>query len=325
MIRQEIVREILSEYEARRRQNRQEQEARIAEACLRDGEIGRLREESAQLAFSTMREIMQGGGDARAAAEEMKRRGQAINGEIRRRLAALALPENQLEEWYRCPVCRDTGYVGEAPARLCECVEREVRRRALLRLTESGFLSQRFEDFNASFIPEEDGQRRQAMAIRDICQDYIEQYPDYPYRSIVLYGAGGLGKTFFLNCVYARAVEKGVPAMRVTAYRLLEAMRQRHLGMDAEGEDSFAAMTDAPLLLIDDLGTEPMLRNITVEYLFALLNERMTSGRHTVIATNLSPLQLQERYGERVMSRLMDKSNMVIQMKGKDLRRNGQR
>ena len=36
----------------------------------------------------------------------------------------------------------------------------------------------------------------------------------------------------------------------------------------------FTSLIDAPLLLIDDLGTEPMMRNITVEYLFTLLNER---------------------------------------------------
>ena len=42
-------------------------------------------------------------------------------------------------------------------------------------------------------------------------------------------------------------------------------------------------LIDAPLLLIDDLGSEPMMRNITVEYLFTLLNERIANKRHTVI------------------------------------------
>ena len=55
--------------------------------------------------------------------------------------------------------------------------------------------------------------------------------------------------------------------------------------------------------------------------LFTLLNERMATGRHTVIATNLSPVQLKERYGERVASRLLDRSKgLLIQLEGKDLR-----
>ena len=80
-------------------------------------------------------------------------------------------------------------------------------------------------------------------------------------------------------------------------------------------------LVEAPLLLIDDLGAEPMMQNITVEYLFMLLNERMTAKRHTVIATNLSPTQLQERYGERVMSRILDRSRGVaLMLTGKDVR-----
>ena len=43
----------------------------------------------------------------------------------------------------------------------------------------------------------------------------------------------------------------------------------RDRGEDAAGE-GFRSLLDAPLLLIDDLGTEPMMRNITVEYLFKM-------------------------------------------------------
>ena len=97
-------------------------------------------------------------------------------------------------------------------------------------------------------------------------------------------------------------------------------MRKQHVGSD-ELFDGFTSLLEAPLLLIDDLGTEPMMRNITVEYLFTLLNERMANKRHTVIATNLTPLQLQERYGERVASRLLDRSQTLpLLLRGKDLR-----
>jgi hypothetical protein len=66
---------------------------------------------------------------------------------------------------------------------------------------------------------------------------------------------------------------------------------------------------------------EPMLRNITVEYLFTLLNERCAAKLHTVVATNLSIIQIKERYGERVASRLLDTSKCVlIRLGGRDLR-----
>lgn len=322
MTRPEIVRELLSEYEKRRQENRSEQEARIADVCRRDPAIARLREESTQLAFSTMRQILSASGDAKNIAEAMKQRGLAINQEIRSRLGALGLPKDYLDERYQCAACQDTGYIGDAPARPCACLEARIRERMVQDMTQAGFSAQRFECFDEQFVPEEGGQRRQIMAVRDACRDYIEQYPHYPYRNLLLTGAGGLGKTFLLNCVYARALEKGVGALRVTAFRMLEAMRKRHMGADSEDDQDFNAMLETPLLFLDDLGTEPMLRNITVEYLFALLNERMAAERHTMIATNLTPLQLQERYGERVSSRLLDRTNCaVMQLKGKDLRR----
>ena len=134
---------------------------------------------------------------------------------------------------------------------------------------------------------------------------------------------GGLGKSFLLNCVYERVSSRGLPALRTTAYRMFDAMRKRHMGDDG-GADAFAALLEVPLLLVDDLGTEPLMRNITVEYLFLLLNERMEAGLSTMVTTNLTPAQIQERYGERVCSRLFDRlSALTIKLEGKDLRLHG--
>ena len=157
----------------------------------------------------------------------------------------------------------------------------------------------------------------QDPALVGMCEEYADGFPQTRFRNLLLTGAGGLGKTFLLNCIYARVMDRGLSAVRITAFRMFETMRQQHMG--AGEADGFDSLISAPLLLIDDLGTEPMMRNITVEYLFMLLNERIIAKRHTVIATNLSMEQLKERYGERVYSRLMDHS-AVIQLTGKDLR-----
>ena len=138
--------------------------------------------------------------------------------------------------------------------------------------------------------------------------------------NLLLYGPGGVGKTFLLNCVFARLLERGFSGVRITAYRMHETMRLKHIGAPEEAQ-GFEELIQTPILVIDDLGTEPMLRNITVEYLFTLLNERCAAGRATLIATNLSPAELKERYGERVASRLLDRSRCVtVRMAGADLR-----
>ena len=66
------------------------------------------------------------------------------------------------------------------------------------------------------------------------------------------------------------------------------------------------------------------MRNITVEYLFLLVNERKESGKFTMFTTNLNGERTQERYGERVFSRLFDRSDtLTMRLEGKDLRQYG--
>ena len=322
MTRSEHIQALLEEYARQRQANESELEARVAEICAEHPEIARLREESAGLALEAMRSILsqQTQEERQAVADRMKTRGRAIHGEILQRLKAAGLPEDALSMRYRCDRCRDTGYVGEAPARFCDCFEARLRLRQHEDGTMAGVDRQNFAAFDENRIPEADGQRAQLVLARKLCEQYADSFPDTRYRNILLTGAGGLGKTFLLNCVFERVVARGLSAVRVTAFRMFEAMRRQHVGNDPDF-DGFSALVEAPLLLIDDLGTEPMMRNITVEYLFTLLNERMAARRHTFIATNLTPAQLQERYGERVASRLLDKASCAaVQLKGRDLR-----
>jgi len=322
MTRAEHVKALLAEYAEQRSRNDREQQARLDAAVARRPEIGQLRAESAGLAIEAMRRIL-GEPDIekrRELADGMKSRGRAINARIRQLLTEAGMAPDALEPRYRCPVCRDTGYVGEAPARFCECFEQRLRLRQHEDGSMAGLGEQNFERFDATVAPEEGGQRDQLVKARNLCQRYADTYPDTEFRNLLLTGEGGLGKTFLLNCVFERVTSRGFSAVRITAFRMFEAMRQQHIGND-EKYDGFSNLIDAKLLLIDDLGTEPMMRNITIEYLFTLLNERVAAKRHTVIATNLTPAQLKERYGERVASRLLDRSLCAaVQLKGKDLR-----
>ena len=322
MTRSEAINTLKEDYARQRRANESALDQRIADAEARDPEIARLRTESVALTGEAVRAMMgmSSPEEKRAAAERMKRQGKAHNAQIRARLKALGLDEDSFQLRYRCDVCRDTGLVGDAPARFCECFE--ARLRAML--TEDGSMhstrDQNFERFDLNVFPEENGQRAAMKRIRALCEKYADDFPDTDVPNLLFTGTGGLGKTYLLNCVYARVVERGQSAVRVTAFRMQEAMRLRHMNL-TDPENSFDLMLNAPLLLIDDLGTEPMMKNITVEYLFLMLNERMAQGKRTIIATNLDILQLRERYGERVSSRLLDRRAWLgIPFQGKDLR-----
>ena len=82
-----------------------------------------------------------------------------------------------------------------------------------------------------------------------------------------------------------------------------------------------APFLSAELLILDDLGTEPMVPNVTIETVFRILNERAASLLPTVIITNLSVEEIQMRYDERVSSRMIDTSvTTIAALRGDNLR-----
>ncbi|MCQ2436961.1 MAG: ATP-binding protein [Clostridia bacterium] len=320
MTRADHIHALLEEYARKRLENDRALAARVDRATALDPEIARLRAARADVAMNAMRSILGAESQERRVeiAETMQKEGLRLNSEIRSRLVAVGMPENALELQYHCDLCKDTGYVGEAPARFCSCFEDALRARFHADQALEGLKGQTFDNFNEYLIPEEGNQRRNTLIVRDHCKRYAELYPDFKPRNLLLMGTPGLGKTFLLNCTFERIIERGYSAVRITAYRLFEAMRAYAFGKDTE---TFDSLTAAPILFIDDLGTEPLVQNITREMLFLLLNERYAAGRHTAIATNLNVNELSERYGERVKSRLLNRDCTTgFMLTGRDLR-----
>ena len=78
---------------------------------------------------------------------------------------------------------------------------------------------------------------------------------------------------------------------------------------------------DVDVLFVDDLGTENVYRNVTAEYLFVVINERIARGKQTFISTNLSLADIRTAYDERIFSRLVDKNvTFLAQLVGDDKR-----
>ena len=156
--------------------------------------------------------------------------------------------------------------------------------------------------------------------IRDDCKAWADSYPKQQSRDILLSGKSGLGKTFLLHAMAERLIERDVNVLIISAYRMLEMLRKSYF----DNEQGASELLDADILMIDDLGSEPLMQNITVEQLFNLLNERQNRGLSTVISTNLDMARFRERYTERIASRLRDSRRCkVINLLGKDIRTGG--
>ena len=71
-------------------------------------------------------------------------------------------------------------------------------------------------------------------------------------------------------------------------------------------------------LIIDDLGTE-CTNSFVQSQLFEIIKNRYNKGLSTMISTNLTIRQMQERYTDRILSRIVD-SFSVFNLYGDDIR-----
>ncbi len=241
-----------------------------------------------------------------------------FNEKIAHTLAKNGLAADALAPVYTCALCRDEGYVYDPSRHMCLCFETELNQRML---TELGLRQdQTFENFREDLF-ENDGSASQRSLMRrnyDICKRYADTYPDTDVPDLLFTGMSGLGKTFLLQAIAHRVTERGYGVQYISAYSLLDVMRKAYFENNSE---RLRPLMDAQLLLIDDLGTEPLMENITVTQLFNLLNERQNAQLHTIISTNLSIPELKTRYTERITSRLLDERRCkILKFIGKDIR-----
>lgn len=322
---EEILRDLQTEYEQRRQQNAMEEDYRREFAAKQCPEIGRLMQERQDMILGGVRGILTGQGSY----DELPQKMAVINSRIGTLLQNNGLAANWLDPVYHCPRCKDTGYTGELIRDMCDCMRGEYYRRLYERVGLHDAAEQSFERFDLTLFSDEKlpgmsySQRDMTKRACDLCQKWSNDYPYVDTKCIVLSGKSGLGKTFMMHCMAKQLIDKGVNVLLMSAYRYLDTARKAYFGGPSDELDSLMA---CDVLMLDDLGSEPLMENITIVQLFNLINERQSAGRATLISTNLSAKELRERYTERITSRLLDKQqSLFIPFMGDDVRLNKQR
>jgi len=324
--RENVTREALSALEAQRARNLTEEKRRKEEAAQASGLVAQLLEKRQQVFFSGMRGAFSSPLKAQEISGRMETEMADINAQLRRALAGAGFPQDYLQPVYRCAICRDTGYVGEPVHEMCACLKRAVLNRLYQAEGLQGLEKENFDAFDESIFPDmpiegrKNSQRAFIRKCREYCEGYADAFKPDEGKGLLLCGKSGLGKTFLMNCVAQRVLERGYSVVVVSAYKLIEAMRRFQFG--EEGVEQVQDMLSCDLLCIDDLGSEPMLRGVTVSSLYHIINERRNMNRAIVVTTNCDSDQLYEKYDDRIGARLTDPSRMsVIPFVGVDVRR----
>ena len=313
-----IVAALMADYARMQALNEQEEARRREEIQTRHPDLHALIQQRHSMIMQSVRSGLTG------AAEDPE----AKMADYNRRIAALlkekGYPDNYLDPVCRSPLCRDTGYVYRQSIRVpCDCLKKAYQQA----LADNGGDvqgEQTFENFDETRFPDEPlpqtdvTQREYMRLVRDKCREYAALLPTGGRQNLLLHGGSGLGKTYLLNCIGNAARQRGVDVLYVTAYDLLMALKNAYFSRSGESAQEYF---DATLLLIDDLGMEPLMEGITVEQIYNLLNSRMVRGLYTAVSSNLSRTELEKKYTERISSRLLDtRTGLAIPFRGKDIR-----
>jgi DNA replication protein DnaC len=228
-----------------------------------------------------------------------------------------------------CPICHGVGYVrydvpedhpmfGKAFA--CQCRQSEAEAERIAYLRRVGGLEHLADKTLATFNPEGVGlPERQRESLRWAVQR-IEGYARNPQGWLVITGGYGCGKTHLAAAIANAQIEAGNRALFVTAPDLLDHLRAS-FGPGVDDEDGYVSRFDevrtAPLLILDDLGIESPTP-WAVEKLYQILNHRYNAKLPTVITTNHSIDELEQR----LRSRLSDPDiGQILAINAPDYRR----
>lgn len=228
-------------------------------------------------------------------------------------LKRLNIDKSLLKPQYVCAKCKDTGFIG---VKECECLKKEYSKE-LIAL--SGINIDELPKFNDDYSIFAD--EKSVKSIYAKMKKFIDEINSTDIDNVLIVGDTGVGKTHLINCMISYSLDSSLSVKFSTMFNFNQDMLKYHIGKIEEKEYMLDPYLNTDILFLDDLGSENKINNVTNEYLYLIINERMQKHKKTIITTNLNFAQIQEEYGERIFSRLMHKKqSLKVKFKGEDLR-----
>lgn len=144
--------------------------------------------------------------------------------------------------------------------------------------------------------------------IYEVAKQYAHDFTPKTNTGLIFFGKSGTGKTHLAVAIARYVIEQKQIAARVArTVELLADIRQtfsEHDGYRAENEmELIRKFTSVSLLVLDDLGAEKVSDWVR-EVLYRIIDERWLEQKPIIVTTNFNLKELEERIGERIISRI---------------------
>ncbi len=229
-------------------------------------------------------------------------------------LAKLGLSPEELKPQYSCKKCNDTGILKNQE---CSCFKTALSNELL---QGSGITDNNSFKSADMAIWDKETKDKNATLYKKM-KEYSADLANTNKKLLTICGKTGVGKTFLAQCMVNESISHGNYTIFISAFELNQQFLAYHCSDVSEKALILEPFLACDFLVIDDLGTENILKNVTREYLYLLLTERLANNKNTLITTNLLLNDIDTVYDGRISSRITDKRNSaVLEMDGSDLR-----
>ena len=249
--------EIIRAYDARQLKNEHDREERTRYAYIKIPRLREIDDAMATCSVAQAKKLLDGD---TMALNTLKEQIASYRSEKKDLLKKAGLSADYLETSYKCPDCKDTGFID---GKRCHCFTQAA---IDLVYTQSNLksilLRENFSTFSFDYYSDKDinpatGLSSLATAKDAVakCHDFIDHFDD-TFSNLYFYGDTGIGKTFLSNCVAKELMDHGHSVIYFTAFQLFDILSK---GVFAKDEEAIAANENiftCDLLIIDDLGTE---------------------------------------------------------------------